>query len=268
VRLALAATLTLFATACASGGTNAPRGPDAAASDAEWRALAQPRPEPLGGAVRLTFSGVELPPPAPWALRSAVPMDLGLSELVIAGLLRRRDVQLIERRRFSAAVEAERAGAPRPPGAPAAGVSAGAEMSATVVWLPFGEQISLELRLTRPQTGAVVAARRRIIPADADPVGAARAIVSTILATLDGLGELPAWNDPTVDAAPAEYRPSGVPIAAVERFLEGLASEERWNWEPARRSYEAAAASSGFFEASAALARTARLRIGGTLGES
>lgn len=260
------ASLTTGAAACASGG--GPSSLDDRASDAEWRALAAPRPEPMDGAVRLSFSGVELSGAEPWSLTSRVPLDLGLSELVIAGLLRRRDVQLVERRRFAAAVEAERAGSPRADGAPPAGVSPGAEMAATVVWLPLGEQVSLELRLARPQTGAVVAARRRVIPAGADPVAAARAIVATILSTLDGLGELPTWNDPVAGTAPAEYEPSDVPEANVERFLDGLAAEERWNWEAARRSYESAAAGTGFFEAGAALARTARLRMGGTLGES
>jgi len=186
---------------------------------------------------------------------------------VIAGLLRRRDLELVERRRFNAAVDAERAGTPRPAGAPPAGVSRGAEMLATIVWLELGAQASLEVRLTRPQTGAVAAGRRRMIPADADPVGAARAIVSTILEALDELSRRPAWDDPVPASAPAEYRPSGVSPAAVGRFLQGLAAEERWNWEGARRSYEAAAGA-GFFEAEAALARTARLRNGGTLGES
>ena len=64
------------------------------------------------------------------------------------------------------------------------------------------------------------------------------------------------------------YQPSEISIQDVERFLRGLAAEELWNWEGARRSYEAATASPGFLEAEAALARTARLRTGGTLGES
>jgi hypothetical protein len=265
---ACAAALAVALTACASGGGRAPPSSGDRASDTEWLALATPRPEPLDGAVRLSFTGVELPEAAPWSLASRVPPDLGLSELVIAGLLRRRDVELVERRRFAAAVEAEHAGSPRAPGAPPAGVSPGAQMTATVVWLPLGERVSLEIRLSRPQTGAVVAARRRAIPAGSDPVAAARAIVATILATLDGLGELPTWDDPVAGATPATDAPSGIPLAAVERFLDGLAAEERWNWEAARRSYEVAAASTGFIEAEAALARTARLRIGGTLGES
>jgi len=48
-----------------------------------------------------------------------------------------------------------------------------------------------------------------------------------------------------------------------------LASEEAWNWEGARVGYqEAGALESAFFEADVALARTARLRMGGTLGSS
>jgi hypothetical protein len=256
------------AAACAAAAAGPAAGSaELPASAAEWRALALPRPEPLDGAVRISLSGVELPAPSPWLMRSTVAPDLALSELVIAGLLRRRDVELVERRRFNAAVDAERAGTPRPAGAPPVGISRGAEMAATVVWLPVGAQASLEVRLVRPQTGAVAASRRRMIPADADPVAAARAIVATILEALDALGQRPAWNDPVPDSAPPEYRPSTVPAGAVERFLQGLAAEERWNWEAALRSYEAAARP-GFIEAEAALARTARLRTGGTLGES
>jgi hypothetical protein len=263
---AVGAALTLAA--CAGSTVGAPPGPaDASASEAEWRALALPRPPALEGAVRISLTDVELPATSLWSLGSTVSPDLALSELVIAGLLRRRDLELVERRRFNAAVDAERAGTPRPAGAPPAGVSRGAELLATVVWLPLGAQVSLEVRLTRPETGAVVAAQRRMIPADSDPVAAARAIVSTILGALDELGRRPAWDDPGLDAAPTEYRPSGVPAAAVGRFLQGLAAEERWNWEAARRSYQAVAGA-GFFEAEAALARTARLRTGGTLGES
>jgi len=263
-----AAGAALTAGACAGGAGGAtPAAPNVPASDAEWRALALPRPEPLDGAVRIALAGVELPPESPWSLRSSLSPDLALSELVVAGLLRRRDVELVERRRFNAAVDAERAGTRRPAGAPPAGVSRGADMLATVVWLPLGAQASLEVRLSRPQTGAVAVGRRRMIPSDADPVAAARAVVATILEALEELGQRPAWNDPVIDAAPSEYRASGVSTASVELFLQGLAAEERWNWEAARRSYEAAARG-GFFEAEAALARTARLRTGGTLGES
>jgi hypothetical protein len=219
--------------------------------------------------VRLAFSGVELPGSPPWRLTSALPIDLGLSELVAAGLLRRQDVRFVERRRFSAAVEAERSGVPRPPNAPRAGVSQGAELMASAAWLPLGAgQSTLEIRLTDQATGAIAGTARTLLPADADPVGVARAIVATILSALDDLGRLPDWDDPSAVAAPAAYQPSGVPLQSVDRFLEALAAEERWNWEAARRSYQSASRNPGFLEAEVALARTARLRSGGTLGES
>jgi hypothetical protein len=196
-------------------------------------------------------------------------MSLGVSELVVAGLLRRADVEFVERRRFAAAVDAERAGAGRPRGSPAAGVSRGAELTATALWLPLsGGQAVLEIRAMNLETGAVVGSTRRTVPSDADPVGVARAIVAGVLAVLDELGRRPAWTDPLDEAAPDAYRPSRIHGSAVEAFLAGLGAEERWNWEPARRSYESASSSAGFFEAAQALARTARLRSGGTLGES
>jgi hypothetical protein len=268
-----ALTFTFIATACASAGPGArpstSTGGADVATDAEWRALASPRPASLPDVARISFAGVELPDAAPWSLASPVPAGLGLSELVVTGLLRRADVEFVERRRFAAAVDAERAGGSRPPGAPPAGLSRGAELTAAAAWLPLGAgQAVLEVRLMRLETGAIVGARRLAIPADADPVGAARAIVATILATLDEVGRLPSWGDPLEGAAPATYRPTGIPQSAVEDFLEGLGAEERWNWELARRSYQSASGSVAFFEARVALARTARLRLGGTLGES
>jgi hypothetical protein len=89
-----------------------------------------------------------------------------------------------------------------------------------------------------------------------------------ILALLGDLGRLPAWDDPVAEASPDAYVASGVPPAALADFLSGLAAEERWRWEGARVAYRSAARAGGFFEAEAALARTARLRLGGTLGES
>jgi hypothetical protein len=268
---AAATALTLIAVACASASPGTPNSPgrDDVATEIEWRALASPRPAPLPAAVRLSFSGVVLPAGMDWTTSSSVSEELGLSELVVAGLLRRRDVEFVERRRFVVAADAERAGGARLPGSPAAGVSRGAELTATAVWLPLGGgRASLEVRLANLGTGAIAGARRTAIPADAERVGAARAIVATILETLDEIGRLPDWTDPLEAAAPVAYQPAGVPESAVEAFLEGLAEEERWNWEPARRSYQSAAGSVGFFEAAAAVARTARLRSGGTLGES
>jgi hypothetical protein len=140
---------------------------------------------------------------------------------------------------------------------------------ATVVWLPLaGEQSSLEVRLADAATGAVRGTRRVLLPGNADPVGLARQAVSGILAALRAIDRLPAWTDPDAAAAPLAFTPSGVPVRAVEDFLAGLAAEEVWAWERAREAYQSAAGSVGFAEAGAALARTARLRLGGTLGES
>jgi hypothetical protein len=256
-----------LAVACASAGPG--RLEDDTATDAEWRALASSRPVPLPGAPRVALAGVELAPGAPWTLVSPVPLDLGLSELVVSGLLRRRDVEFVERRRFSVALEAERSGGGRPPRSPPAGMSRGAELTATAVRLPMGGgQAVLEVRLTNTQTGAIAGANRLVIPADADMVGTARAIVATILTTLDDLGIRPQWQDPNESAAPTSYRPTGIPEERLESFLAGLGAEERWNWEAARRSYLSASEREDFFEARVALARTARLRLGGTRGES
>lgn len=265
VRGAAAAFGFAFIAACATAGTtSAP-----AATEAEWRVLASPRPSPVPGAPRLALTGVEMLAAPPWSLESPVPLSLGASELVVAGLLRRADVRFVERRRFAAAAEAERGGGPRPRGAPPAGVSDGAELVATVVWAPLAAgQASLEIRLADAATGAVRGTRRVLLPRDADPVALARQAVAGILAALAELGRLPEWSDPVPAAAPPAFAPSGVPLRAVEAFLAGLAAEESWRWEPARESYQAATVSIGFVEAEAALARAARLRLGGTLGES
>jgi len=265
-----AATLCVVAawlTAC--GGGPSAGTPPSPASEAEWRGLASPRPTPLPSAPRISLAEVELLAQPTWPSGASIAARLGVTELVVAGLLRRADVRFVERRRFGAAAEAERTGAARPAGAPAVGVSPGAEITVGVTRVPLGPAgTSLEVRLTETATGRVVGTRRTTVPAAADPVGLARSAVATILGALDDLGRLPAWNDPIPGAAPSQYAPSGVPAGALASFLDGLASEERWRWEGARVGYQAAARAAGFFEAEAALARTARLRLGGTLGES
>jgi len=230
--------------------------------------LASPRPPAVAGAARVSLDTVELAGQAPWSFASPVTPGLALSELVVAGLLRRGDVRFVERRRFAAAALAEERGERRPAGAPPAGVSEGAELLASVVWVPLPTGSSIEVRLTEAARGAVVGSRRASIPAGSDIVATARTVVRTLLAALESVGRLPAWTDPLGSAATGQAAGSGVPDRAVESFLRGLAAEESWRWEAARASYQDAAESVGFFEAEAALARAARLRLGGTLGES
>jgi hypothetical protein len=198
-------------------------------------------------------------------------LGLGMSELVAAGLLRRRDVQFVERRRFAAAVEAERRGVARPAGAPPAGVSPGAQYVLSATWASVGlDSAYVDLRLADAQSGAVVGSWRGATAPDADPVAVARRVVAGTLSALERLGARPAWQDPEALAAPAAYRASGVSAAAASSFFRALSAEETWDWERARTGYQSALAAAGpsFVEAAAALARAARLRNGGTLGSS
>lgn len=271
-RTLLAALLTAGLAACGGSGGGGPVG-DAApprASEEEWRALATPRVQPLAGAPRVALEEMELAGDPGWSTPAGVSPTLGLTELMAAGLLRRQDVDFVERRRFAAAAEAERRGQPRPEGAPAAGISRGAQYVAKATWSRIGSVARLDVRLSDAATARVVAVWRTQTPPDADVVALARGAVAGTLAALDSLGVRPGWTDPAPQAAPASFQASGVPAGAVAAFFQGLAAEERWSWEPARRGYQDALASAdgGFPEAQAALARTARLRNGGTLGAS
>jgi hypothetical protein len=243
----------------------------ARASEVEWQALAMPRVAPLVGAARVSVGEVQILTEDPWRLGGGVGVSLGIAELVAAGLLRRGDVHFVERRRFAAAAEDERLGRVRPAGAPAAGVSLGAEFILSAAWSSVGGVGAfLDVRLANASTGAVVKTWRASTVAAPDPTGLARLVVSGLVNALREMERLPSWTDPVAAAASASYQPSGVPQVAVESFLRGLAAEERWNWEGARVGYQSAivAAGAGFLEAEAALARTARLRAGGTLGAS
>jgi len=263
--LAAWALLTCLQTACASGSP----GVGASLGEPEWRLLASPRPEPLAGATRLAIGEVRLLGDPEWPADSPVGPGLGLTELVAAGLLRRPDVRFVERRRFAAALEAERAGAARGIGAPPAGVSPGAQVSASATWAPLtANQATIEVRLTDIETGSVIGSGRTFVPIDADPVGLGRTMVAAIVSALADHDRLPPWDDPAGPAAAGVYVRSGIPGTAVVAFMTGIEAEERWAWEPARRAYQAAASVGDFFEAEAALARAARLRLGGTLGES
>lgn len=230
--------------------------------------MREPRPEPLPGAVRLTVAPVRFAGAFPWPEATRVAPDIGVAELVAANLLRRRDVRFVERRRFDAAATAERRGEPTPPNQPPAGVSTSAELELVVTWLPSTPgDANLEVRLTRLETGDVDGTTRVIIPRDTGPVSVARSIVAGTLDLLDELGRRPAW-----DAAAAGVNvgtADRVSDEALRHFLRGLAFEETWSWEGARRGYQQAlAADPDFHEARSALARTARLRLGGTLAES
>ena len=90
--------------ACVSGG--GPPSSVGIAPESVWLSLNRPRPEPLASAPRVSVTdlilvGTEL------LGESAVSPSIGLQELVAAGLIRRRDVRFVERRRFVAAVERE-----------------------------------------------------------------------------------------------------------------------------------------------------------------
>jgi len=263
----LAGAVVLSGGCAGSGGSGGAPVAPSAATEQEWRSLARPRPAPLEGAPRVTLSDVVLTGAYGWGSPGTVAPSLGIAELAVAGLLRRRDVDFVERRRFSAAAEAEREGRARRPGQPPAGVSRSVDFSATAVWLPTASTSSVEVRLTRLETGDVVGATRVSLEGQPDPVTLARAVVAGVVEVLDDLDRRPAWTDPASANVNATAR-SRVSDQAQRAFFQGLASEERWNWEGARRGYQSALADPGFHEASAALARAARLRLGGTLAAS
>lgn len=265
------ATILAFSACSGGGGPAATANPTPAnASEAEWQALAAPRPDPLPGAARVSVAEITLLGNT-WGLQSSVDLSLGVSELIVTGLLRRADVELVERRRFAVAAEAERRGLARAAGAPSAGISPGAEFVLSGTWASVGlDSAYLDLHLTDAEGGGVVTSWRTATANDADPAGLTRTIVGSLLGALEDMGRRPAWNDPEGDTAPASYRATAISSRAVEAFLRGLAAEEAWKWEAARRGYQAALAEGGdtFVEAASALARTARLRNGGTLGAS
>lgn len=165
-------------------------------------------------------------------------------------------------------VDLERRGQRRPPGAPPAGVSPGAEYVATAVWIALVPgRSTVELRLADASTGRLEGSARVTLSGDPTPVRVARSVVTAILEALDDLGRRPAWQDP-LDVAGGMTGGEDIDETAVVDFMRGLAAEEVWSWEDARRGYQAASSEATFFEATAALARAARLRTGGTLGEN
>lgn len=142
-------------------------------------------------------------------------------------------------------------------------------------WSPVGpDSAYLDLRLADAQTGRVISSWRTATPRSADPTALARTAVGGLLAELDEAGRKPAWSDPLESSdfpvAPEAYEDTEIGPAATAAFLRGLAAEDRYDWESARIAYRRALqeADGSFFEAEEALARTARLRAGGTLGDS
>jgi hypothetical protein len=235
-----------------------------------WRTLERPRPESLASAARVSVSEIVVLTEA-WSIEAPISVDLGLAELIAAGMMRRRDVHYVERRRFSAAVDRERRGLAQPMNAPPIGTSPGAEYVLAGVWIAIGDSATLALRLVDVETSAVVTSWRTRTPLDADPAGLARTAIGSSLAALADLGRHPAWTDPLGSpAAPRLFLPSGVPEAAIEAFFRGVNAEDRFDWEEARRGYQLAQEIAGddFFEPGVALARVARQRAGGSLGAS
>ncbi len=264
--VAIATAVSIVLTACAGAG-GATAGPGAT-PEGVWGSLNRPRPAPLPGAARITVSNLLLLH-QPWSLQGPVTPAIGMEELVASGLLRRRDVEFVERRRFSAAAERERRGQPAPQGAPGVGVSPGAELILTGTWAAAGpDSAALDLRLTDVETGDVVTAWRTMTPTNADPVSVARSINGGLLQALDEMGRLPDWTDPDPGSAPSAHQPTSISMTAVTSFMEGVAAEDAYRWEQARWAYQAAIdiGGSGFLEPHVALARVARIRAGGTLG--
>lgn len=265
---ALASFALLPLTGCAGRGS----GPEPAeATDTRegvWDELEEPRPDPLPAAPRVTVSNLLLLSP-PWTPES-ISASLGIQELVTTELLRRRDLEFVERRRFTEAVERERLGAPRPTHAPPVGESPGVELVLTGSWARSGDSAYVDIRLAEAETGEVVATFRRATPTTPDPTALARTITGGLLDTLGSMNRLPAWNDPREGAAFRIYRASGIPLAAVRAFWRGVAAEDRYDWEAALKAYLEASETGGdaFFEPRVALKRTARLRAGGSLSRS
>jgi hypothetical protein len=266
------AVLALSLAGCAAGASPAGTGGSTdTASEAEWRALRTDRVPALPGSPAVSVYEVRITGnwSAPGGDHDA--LAIGVTELVAAGLMRRGDVDFVERRRFAPAAEAERLGTSMPPGQPAAGLSRQVDFVVHVTWVPVpGGEASAEVQLVDPQSGEVVEGSRATLARSADPVAVARAVVETTLELVDRRANRPAWDDPLV----TRNRPanaggiSGVSAEAIKRFLDGLAAEERWNWEGARRGYQMAASDPSFHEARILLGRVARLRLGGTLAEN
>ena len=234
----------------------------------EWTALATPRPEARPSAAHVSIGGIEIVGDLGWPPGADTSLEFVVEELVAAGLLRRGDVRFVERRRFTRAARLERMGAERPAGAPPVGVSAPADFLASATWISFSaERSTIEVRLANSTTGGIAASTRIELEHQATVLDVSRGVVGGVLEALDRLGRLPRWEDPL---AGSDGTTGSVEVEqeALLAFAAGLAAEDAFQWERARMGYQSALRDERFHEAGVALARTARLRLGGTLGES
>lgn len=264
--------LALILAGCASAAGPTPSTEARAATEAEWRALRTDPVQPLPDAPALSVLEARIGGEWTGPGGQHAALAAGLTDLVAAGLMRRADVDFVERRRFGPAAEAERLGRTAPARQPPPGVTRSLDYMVQVTWLPLpGGDATAEVQLVAPGSGEVVEGTRTTMPRSSDPVFVARAIVETTLQLVDQRATRPPWQDPLAaemsGTANADGT-SGVSHGAILEFLDGLAAEDRWNWEGARRGYQAAATSPSFHEARILLARAARLRLGGTLAEN
>lgn len=271
-RSVLATSCILILAGCASSGTTVLSGPIDIATEEEWRALRTDPVEALPGAPALSVYEVRLGGAwgGPGAEHEA--LAIGVTELITAGLMRRADVDFVERRRFAPAAEAIRLGRTVSPRQPEPGVTRPVDYMVQATWLPIpGGEATVEVQLVDPASGEVVEGARAEVRRDADPVLVARVTVATALRLVDRRATRPSWNDPLARGAAMNANvtgSSGVSESAIRHFLDGVSAEERWNWEGARRGYVAAATDPSFHEADTLLGRAARLRLGGTLAEN
>jgi hypothetical protein len=192
-----------------------------------------------------------------------------IAELVQARLLHRSDLTVVDRRRYAPAAERRARGLASPPGAPEAGVSPGVKWIVRPHLLPVRPEGTLvTVSLVDAATGEVSATRSAEVTDSGGPLDAARAagdLLLTMLRESELLAHTPAGPEPwALPGAVDEVR------EATRLFALGLAAEDRWEWEASGSAYREALrlGGPGFTEAAQALARVARLRSGGTLGQS
>lgn len=262
-RLACLLNVAAVAAACAGPGL---RSPTDGYSEQSWSALAADRPEPRPDAPGIAIERV--------AGADGILESVGMAELVLLRFLNRRDVRVVDRRRFSLAAARARQGLPRPPAAPPRGDPPEIEFVVRARLEPSGEEGRvLELRLVEAETERILGPWRDSVPADATTVTLARA-VGTLLERALVDEELLAVTDPDTGALHPGEGWSGAsvrsPEAAFRAFMEGVVAEDRYNWTAARAAYTRACSLGGpaFVEPRRALGRVARLRTGATPGGS